>query len=313
METKKKASVIIPTLNRETFLHNLLVSLSKQQTEYDYEVIVVNDNPEDDLSALELEFSDIGTKVVNLREDHGRSVARNAGVRHSDGDILIFLDDDMTVSEDFITRHMEAHVNPSYAVIGDVRSAPQYAGDPFARYVERQGARKRKRGERIPPQCFRTGNASVSREMFSRAGMFDEALRSYGEDLDLAMNLSYHGATFIFAEGAVSYNHDPPDIDDMMRKVREWGEFTLPVFAQRHPELVKALWVHLADPIRLGRESPWLTLRKAALRVALLPPFYGLARVLYRCKWLGGLLFPVIDFIRVYNYIGAYRRAARNP
>jgi glycosyltransferase involved in cell wall biosynthesis len=312
MERTKKASVIIPTLNREVFLRNLLESLSKQQTDYAFEVIVVNDSPQDDLSPLELEFSDIGTKVVNLREDHGRSVARNAGVRHSDGDILIFLDDDMTVSEDFITRHMDAHVESSCAVIGNVRSAPQYARDPFARYIERQGARKRKPGERIPPQCFRTGNASVSREMFSRAGMFDETLRTYGEDLDLAMNLSYHGATFVFDELATSYNHDPPDIDDMMRKVREWGEFTLPIFTERHPELIRALWVHLAHPIRLGKENPLLSLRKIGLRLALVPPLYRLARRIYRLKWLGRLLFPVIDFIRVYNYIGAYRRAGRN-
>jgi GT2 family glycosyltransferase len=312
MTGPKKASIIIPTYRRPELLRNLLESLSRQQTSHAFEVIVVNDYPQDDLTALETEFSDISVSVINLSEDHGRSIARNTGVRSSSGDILIFVDDDMTVVEDFIDHHMKAHTQAQTAVIGNILSAPEYANDPFARYIERQGVMKLKPGQEIPPQYFRTGNGSVSKQFFMDVGMFDESFRTYGEDLDLAWRLYYGGARFVFAQEAISYNHHPADIDDMMSKVREWGRYTLPIFAKRHPKLTQALWVHLADPIQLGRESLTVSLKKIVLRVVLTPPIYGLARLIYRCKWLGRLLFPVIDFIRVYNYIGAYRKSLKD-
>jgi GT2 family glycosyltransferase len=312
MANPNRASIIIPTYKREDLLRNLLISLSKQQTEYPFDVTVVNDDPDGGLSPLELEFSDIALKVIDLAEDHGRTVARNTAVRNSTGDILIFLDDDMTVGEDFITRHMEAHVDLDNAVIGSILTPPEYASHPLARYIERQGARKRKPGEELPPRCFRTGNGSVSRELFTRAGMFDETLRTYGEDIDLANDLSHAGAKFVFAEGAVSYHHYEPDIDDMMAKLREWGRYTLPHYAHKHPGLAKALWLHLAEPVRFGKEPLATSFKKMGLRIVLTPPFYGMARLVYKCTWLGSLLFPIIDFIRVYNYLGAYRRALRD-
>lgn len=311
MEKTAKASIIIPTFRRQNLLRNLLASLAKQKTEYPFEVIVVNDAPEEDLSPLDLEFRNIGLKVMNLSEDHGRSVARNTGVRSSSGTILIFLDDDMTVVDTFITAHMDAHTDPSIAAVGNMVSAPEFASDPLAQYLERQGAKKRAPGQAIPPQCFATGNASVSREMFEKVGMFDETFRTYGEDLDLGMRLYYQGAKFVFAEGALSYNHGVPTIEDLMSKIREWGRFTLPLFTKRHPELTRTLWVHLADPIEWGKESPLVTARKMVLRVVFTAPFYALAMALYRLKWLGRFLFPVIEFIRMYNYITAYRQALK--
>jgi glycosyltransferase involved in cell wall biosynthesis len=309
MEKTLKASVIIPTFRRQNLLRNLLTSLSRQKTAYPFEVVVVNDAPEEDLSPLETEFSDISLKVINLSEDHGRSVARNTGVKESIGDILIFLDDDMTVVEGFIEHHMRAHTDPAIAVIGNLHADPEHASDPLHRYLERQGVKKRRHGETIPPKCFATGNASVSREMFEKAGWFDETWRTYGEDIDLGMRMHYQGAEFVFSEEAISFNHGAPDLDDLMARMREFGRSTLPLFTRRHPEVTRDLWIHLADPIRLGREGPLLTLKKAALRVVLTPPFYGLARCIYRMKWLGRLLFPVIEFIRMYNYIRAYRQS----
>jgi len=312
MMSPRKASVIVPTYRRPDLLRELLTSLSSQQTEYDFEVIVVNDDPEDNLSALELEFSDISVKVINLSEDHGRSIARNTGVRASSGDIIIFLDDDMTVVDGFITGHMDAHVHPRTAVVGNLVSAPEYARDPLARYIERQGAKKREPGAKLPPRCFRTGNGSLSRQLFQDVGMFDESFRTYGEDLDLAMRLNYKGAEFVFAEDAISYNHQDPDFDDMMEKLREWGRYTLPIFKKTHPEFTRDIWVDLGDPIEIGRESLSISLKKIGLRLVLTRPFYAVARLVYRCKWLGDALFPVIDFMRLFIYLGAYRESLKD-
>jgi len=311
MKDSIKASVVIPTYRRAGLLRNALESLAAQQSDYAFEVVVVNDAPDEDLSALETEFSDIGIRLVNPTRNVGRGIARNMGVRDSSGEIIIFLDDDMTVAPDFINAHVNAHTGPGLAVVGNIACAPEYASHPLARYIERQGAKKRKGASRLPPKVFRTGNGSLQRALFEKVGMFDESFSTYGEDLDLAMRLEYEGAKFVFAEDAVSYNHHPPDLDDMLEKVREWGRYTIPILAKRHPELEKSIHAHLAHPARFGRESPALSLHKIATRFALLPPFYRLARLVYRCTFLGRLLFPVIDYLRLYNYLGAYREALK--
>ncbi len=311
MKVSVKASVIIPTYRRADLLRKALESLAEQKSDYTFEVMVINDAPDEDLSALETEFSDIGINLINPPRNVGRGIARNIGVRNSTGEIIIFLDDDMTVPPQFINAHVRAHTGPGLAVVGNIVSAPEYASHPLARYIERQGAKKRAGEAKLPPRVFRTGNGSLQRTLFTEVGMFDESFSTYGEDLDLAMRLEYHGARFVFAEDAISYNHHPPDLDDMLGKVREWGRYTMPVLAKQHPELERAVLAHLAHPVRPGRESLGLTLHKIAVRFALLPPFYRLARLIYRLTFLGCLLFPLIDYLRLYNYLGAYREALR--
>ena len=309
MYNPNKASIIIPTYKRPLLLRNLLNSLRTQTAMSRFEVIVANDAEDEDLSDLEAEFSDISVKVVNLRGRHGRPIARNQAARLAEGDILIFLDDDMTVVPEFVEAHLKAHVHDRIAAAGDILTIPEYANDPLARYIERQGARRHLGEASLPPRIFRTGNASVSHQFFLEAGMFDETVTTYGEDLDLGMRLSYLGAEFVFVERAKSFHHYSPDLDDMLAKLEEWGRYTLPIHAKRHPDLARHLWLDLA--VLPDRSSaPFVRrLKHSLLWVALKPPFYKLARALFELKFLGSLLFPVIDYLRVYTYLRAYRSA----
>ncbi|HVP58902.1 MAG TPA: glycosyltransferase family A protein [bacterium] len=311
MGSTSTVSIVIPTYRRAALLRNLLKSLSAQETRHGFEVIVVNDGSDPDLATIETESSGMPTKLVRLGENRGRSFARNEGVRKSKGEIIIFVDDDMTVNPGFVQAHVEMHQDPRDVVIGDVVSPPEYKSHPLARYVERQGIHKLGRTDKIPPKCVRTGNVSVSRTLFDEAGQFSETICKYGEDLDLGMKLGYAGANFKFAAGAVSYHHHPPDIDDMIEKMQEYGRYTVPLLARDHPELKRAIKIHLAEPVRPWRENPFLTLEKIGLRLILVPPCYRLALGIYQQQWLGRLLFPVIDYIRAYNYIRGYWQAVR--
>jgi len=299
-------SIVIPTYRRPDLLRNLLQSLTSQRTTRRFEVIVVNDGSGGDISELEIEFSDISLKVVNLPTSRGRAFARNEGVRRSRGNAIIFVDDDMTVVEDFVAEHSTALADPDMVVIGNILRAPEFGNDPLARYVERQGINKLRSRRKIPPKCVRTGNVSLSRSLFDRIGMFDERITRYGEDMDLGMKLSTAGARMVFAEKAIAFHHHPPDVDDMMEKMREYGRFTVPHLVAMHPELKRVIRIHLAEPVRIFRESPLLSAQKIALRVILTRPFYATAKAVYRLRWLGALLFPVIDYMRAYNYIKGY-------
>lgn len=305
-------AVVVPTHKRPEMLRALLDSLSRQRTASRFEVVVVDDGSGGDLGALEVEFSDITLRVIRLPRSRGRAFARNEGVRNSAGGILVFVDDDMTVVEGFVEAHVAAHTGDDVVAIGDVLTAPEHRRDPLARYVEQQGVRRLKNRDEIPPKCVRTGNLSMSRAMFGKIGMFDEAIARYGEDMDLGMKLYCGGARFVFAERAISYHHHPPDIDDAIAKMDEYGRYTVPLLVARHPEIARVIRVHVTEPIRWFRDRPAVVAQKVAFRIGMTPPVYGFARWLYGRQWLGNLLFPVIDYLRAYTYIRAYAEARRD-
>lgn len=92
-------SVIIPTYNRKHVVLRALESLQTQSLPHrQYEVIVVDDGSADDTPTLaQAQFS---YAFHYLRQQNqGATKARNNGVRHSRGEILVFMDDDVTVTE----------------------------------------------------------------------------------------------------------------------------------------------------------------------------------------------------------------------
>ncbi len=303
------ASVIVPTYRRSEKLVNLLKTLSHQTTKSPYEVIVVNDDENEDISWIIHLFPNLSLKAINLREKHGRPVARNQGARCAEGNILIFVDDDMTVAPEFINAHIETHIHPKVAAVGEILVPKEIPRTPLACYIEYQGLLRHIQEKPLPPKVFRTGNASVRRSMFFEVGMFDESIRTYGEDMDLAMRLSYNGAEFLYAKGAIAYHHDEPNIDEFLSKIWEWGRYTLPIHAERHPELARSIWLHLALPPRLGKEPLLTTVKKMLLKFCLLPWFYRVAKRLLAVPMPQKLSFAIIDYLRVYTYIKGYLEA----
>ena len=93
-------SIIVPVYNNTQGLHALLRALERQTYPRScYEVIVVNNNPEDDLAAICDEFSSV--QVVTEQKE-GSYHARNTGIRASEGEILAFTDSDCIPDSDWL-------------------------------------------------------------------------------------------------------------------------------------------------------------------------------------------------------------------
>jgi glycosyltransferase involved in cell wall biosynthesis len=90
-------SVIITTYNREQFLDEAINSMVAQ-TYKNFEVILVDDGSSSKIAlevirSFEGLFESLNWKVVRIRNSY-LGAARNAGVRASKGDYLLFMDDD---------------------------------------------------------------------------------------------------------------------------------------------------------------------------------------------------------------------------
>ena len=94
----KKLSIIIPVYNGEKFIKRCLDSVLSNKC--DKEIIVINDCSSD--SSLNI-LKEYGNKIVlvDLKENHGVSYARNLGIKKSSGDFITFVDID-----DYIDSNM---------------------------------------------------------------------------------------------------------------------------------------------------------------------------------------------------------------
>lgn len=105
-------SVILPTRHRLTLLPQALASLATQ-TFTDFEVVVVNDGGPSLAEPAVAWTRRLGLDLVlvELPTRLGASAARNAGIDHSRGDLLAFLDDDDIVLPDHLdtaVKHLHA-------------------------------------------------------------------------------------------------------------------------------------------------------------------------------------------------------------
>jgi glycosyltransferase involved in cell wall biosynthesis len=84
-------SLIVPTINRVAELGALLTSLARQ-SHTDFEIIVIDQNPDDRLMSLLLKHQSL--TIRHLRCERGVSRARNVGLQAAKGDIIAIPDDD---------------------------------------------------------------------------------------------------------------------------------------------------------------------------------------------------------------------------
>lgn len=94
-------SIIIPAFNEEKDLPNLMDCI-KRQTYKDYEIIVADAKSTDETRQIAKKY---GCKIVNSRELPG--IGRNNGAKIAKGNILLFLDADSLINDDFLENSLK--------------------------------------------------------------------------------------------------------------------------------------------------------------------------------------------------------------
>ena len=130
-----KISVIMPTLNRATFVKDAVKSIckSKKITINQYEVIVVDngstDNTKDVCISLIEQFPE--HNIVYVYEPiAGLLSGRHKGVEYAKGDILTFVDDDIIVDPLWLYSIDESFEKLSGCEMLGGRSLPKYESEP---------------------------------------------------------------------------------------------------------------------------------------------------------------------------------------
>lgn len=96
-------SIIVPIFGVEKYIERCLQSIS-QQTEKDFEVIVINDGTKDRSAEIVNQYmTNIDQRVKLISQQNlGVSCARNNGINHSKGDYICFVDSDDMIDSRYL-------------------------------------------------------------------------------------------------------------------------------------------------------------------------------------------------------------------
>jgi len=250
-------SVIIPTYNRKFILEKCLMCLGHQSFPApDYEIIVVDDGSTDDTETM-VKSLKLFPVLKYLPLNHsGRAAARNAGINQAEGEIIIFIDSDILVGEQFVQTHAESHYQKDGIIVQG----------PIIPVKEPIVPVKSSKLQGYHTAYFTTSNVSIRKKYLLEAGLFDTQFQEYGwEDLELGIRLRKLGLKSRFNFGAKTYHYQPlpdyRDVKDILQKEIERGK-TAFLFYRKHPTLEVKLMTQMWAPFlwldRLLNINRWM-------------------------------------------------------
>lgn len=115
-DIKLDLSIIVPVYNGETFLEENIRACLSQITEYNYEIIYVNDGSTDETANILKKYENNPKMKVIHKENGGSASARNKGIEISCGRYLMFVDCDDLIHNDMV----EKMLNTAYLDDNDI-------------------------------------------------------------------------------------------------------------------------------------------------------------------------------------------------
>ncbi len=197
---KPFVSVVIVTSDRWPFLRNLLDQLLKQNYAK-YEIVVIDGSEETP--------ADIPSGVKYLRSPiRELGILRNLQILTASGEILIYIDDDSYVAEDFVERHVAFHLSDqgknAAALQGHCIGAPH---DERGNGGIRAMCTYRPQGATL--STLHATNCSFKRSHLEAIEGFNKTIY-FGEDDELGRRLHKFGHNILNASRIVSIHRDAP-------------------------------------------------------------------------------------------------------
>ena len=234
-------SIVIPTYNRKPILIKCLHALENQKLNKlidSYEIIVVDDGSTDGTTEwIKENQRDLPHVVLYEQEHGGPALGRNLGVLKSAGDVIIFIDSDLVVVNNFIINHVSKlnkywiKKNKKCFTYGSVINTSNFQ-NPLSEDSKITD---------ISFAYFATGNVAISKELLLDVGLFDTSFSLYGwEDLELGERLKKIGVKLIKCPEAKGFHWHPSfncdQIPLLLNKEIERAKMAL-IFYQKHKNL----------------------------------------------------------------------------
>jgi N-acetylglucosaminyl-diphospho-decaprenol L-rhamnosyltransferase len=241
--------VVIPVHNRWELTERCLVRLRAQTVPH---TVVVADNGSTDGTPTRLGEAFPETRTIELGTNLGFSIACNRGVSVCTGQIVVLLNNDVECQPDFLERLLaafavEERIGSVAALLlrpgGDrIESFGLAVDATLAGYPRLRGRPARDAQASDPVLVGPSGAAGAYRRVaWEDVGGLDEGVRSYGEDVDLALRLGIADWTTVGAADAVAVHIGSASAGARSGWQRYQGGFSRGYFLRRYGVL-KTRW-----------------------------------------------------------------------
>ncbi len=281
--TRPSFSIVIPTYNRKDSLVRTLESLDRQIYPAERTEVIIVDDGGNDETACVVGYR-FGFELYYLRqENQGAAIARNNGAMKSRGDVLVFIDDDITLFPDYLSE-IAKRVTPGTLAMGLWYPYEDAHTSPFsvveARKIQRR-VKATSQDQIVPYTECTSNNLVVSRSDFIDVGMWQDVLGdgpTLWGDVEFGFRAHQKGCRFIrvASAGVVHRDRHISDLSSATRRAYHVSQIVQPLF-RRHPEIRSSLPMFRdKGPIKWCEDSPSLILSKFARQVSSLSLIIGM-------------------------------------
>jgi len=232
-----KCSIIIPTYNRADVLKRCLFSLSENKEINQAEIILVDDGSNsENIKKIKKIINSIKLNIkIFYQKNAGPAAARNLAIKKSLGKILMFINDDTVVENDFINKHMEFHKKFSKenrAVLGLFIDHPEIKHDQIVDkflykskmhfdYPSPNGNKY----ELLPWNYFWTNNISLKKSFLIKNKLnFDTDFATAAwEDVEFGWRAKNKGLHIYLDRNLVAYHYHRLGFDDLISRFFSHG------------------------------------------------------------------------------------------
>lgn len=236
---KNSISIVIPTRNRTQQLAKCLDSL-KNLFVSPAEIIVIDNAPNS--NATQELVAEIPNIQYFIEPEAGASKARNTGIFHAKGDIVAFIDDDMTAHPDWLMQIKQSFEEPEVMAVtglvlpGELLTEAQEIFEEnwsfnrgfYQLNFDREFFQQHKH-HGVPVWLMGgSGNMAVRRRVFDLLGSFDERLGTgekaagCSEDSEFCYRLLAEGLLCRYEPKAVAYHYHRQDITNLKQQVHSY-------------------------------------------------------------------------------------------
>jgi len=217
LKDKPEVSIIIPNLNGRKHLEdcfNTLQELDYNQKKIEY-ILVDNGSTDDSVRFLAYRFPKV--RIIANGQNLGFCMACNLGAKAAQGEILVFLNNDMRVEKDWLNplvdalRSKDVDCATSLILSWDGKlvnfggAGANFHGIGYQEGMNDPDVDKYRKRKDTLFACG--GSMAIKKQLFQDVLGFDENFFAYFEDVDFGWRLWVLGYKIMFIPESVAYHH----------------------------------------------------------------------------------------------------------
>ncbi|MTK64588.1 MAG: glycosyltransferase family 2 protein [Methanobacterium sp.] len=206
-------TVIIPNFNGKHLLKQCFESLKIQNCSLDV-IIVDNGSSDESVDYIKQNYPEF--RLIENRENLGFSKAVNQGIKASNTDFVMLLNNDVVLEENAVKNLLNCIKKDSkiFCAASKMLNADKItiddAGDDYTLlgWTKKVGNGKPESAYTKDREIFSAcaGAAIYRRKVFKEIGYFDETFFAYMEDVDMSYRARIHGYKCVYSSNAIVYH-----------------------------------------------------------------------------------------------------------